>query len=204
MSNAAQSENLYQITPQDQKVFLINKQGHFGQGLHGCSFDESAIRQMATDTANRDIDAYHSYDVYVLPLDRNIPMGDDPMRDYGWMNLQPIFSTRKAKDAPPVSYPEPTHSDPLLDNPYRLDADTPSIYVVYKQGMYGHGAHGVSMTANGARQLAMQAAEQDIDDYHCYDVYQLPLDQLTPLSATPMRDYGWMNVDPLYSIKKGA
>jgi len=56
-------------------------------------------------------------------------------------------------------------------------------YVVYKQGVCGHGVQGVSLDKKTAISIAKECAEKDTDDYHSYDVYCMPMDTRSPDST---------------------
>lgn len=51
-------------------------------------------------------------------------------------------------------------------------------YIIYKQGVYGHGVHGVYI-GEGAKERAIGdcklCAESDKDDYHLWSVIEVPL-----------------------------
>jgi hypothetical protein len=74
------------------------------------------------------------------------------------------------------------------------------IYVIYKQGQYGQGIHGIHTDLQRVIELSEKAAARDKDDYHSYDVYPIPLGELPNLGADFMQDYGWMNLDPVHSV----
>jgi len=94
--------------------------------------------------------------------------------------------------------------DPLFnlsDEPQIEKCDV-VVYLVYKQGHFGHGAHAISMDKKDAISLAKLAAERDHDDHHSYDVYDIPLNKIPDHSGDFMADFGWMNREPVFSIKK--
>jgi hypothetical protein len=74
------------------------------------------------------------------------------------------------------------------------------IYVIYKQGQYGQGIHGIHTNLKLVIELSEKAAARDKDDYHSYDVYPIPLGELPNLGTDFMQDYGWMNMDPVHSV----
>ena len=76
------------------------------------------------------------------------------------------------------------------------------LYVVYKQGMYGHGVHGIDTSLESAIVMADKAAERDVDNYHSYDVYEVPAGSPPAEFKNKRADYGWMNNDPVYSTEK--
>lgn len=50
------------------------------------------------------------------------------------------------------------------------------VYVIHKQGeMYGHGVHGIFTSRIDAENMADKIAEKDKDNYHYWDVYQIPM-----------------------------
>jgi hypothetical protein len=55
-------------------------------------------------------------------------------------------------------------------------------------------------TAIVTKRMAEKAASRDIDDYHSYDVYPIPLGRLPAAGINPMQDYGWMNMEPVHSV----
>jgi hypothetical protein len=171
-------------------VFVIYKQGYFGHGVHGIARLQRGAVRLADNAAARDIDSYHSYDVYPVPLGLLPNIGEDHLKDYGWMNQDPSYSTTKEN----VINPQPTQESL---------GDTDTLYLVYKQGrLYGHGIHGVETSAERAITLAKLAATQDKDDYHAYDVYTLPVNLLPDTQELPRENYGWMEEDPIFSINK--
>ncbi len=93
---------------------------------------------------------------------------------------------------------------PIDQTPYQLNADDHVVYVIYKQGVFGQGIHAISHDEKKACEFADKSAARDIDDYHSYDVYPVPLDRLTPQSADPMKDFGWMNIEPVHSAQKSS
>jgi hypothetical protein len=92
--------------------------------------------------------------------------------------------------------------DPFLQSPVSLRSDDKVIFVIYKQGQFGHGIHGIDMNRDNAIALAKEAAKRDVDDYHSYDVYPVPHGRLPDSNSNPMADYGWMNMEPIYTAVK--
>jgi hypothetical protein len=200
MSNNTSSDPFLQspvtLRPDDNLIFVVYKQGRFGHGLHGAHVDKANAINMAKLSAARDRDDHHSYDVYPLPLGRLPDNIEDFMADYGWMNMEPVFSVRKKELHPD------THSNTIL-----LDNNNAALcYVVYKRGRFGHGIHGASLNKRGAINMAKEAAKRDGDSHHSYDVYPLSVGtlpkNLPDVGENYKYDYGWMNEKPVFSIKK--
>ena len=93
-------------------------------------------------------------------------------------------------------------NDPFLSTSVNINPSDPVIYVVYKQGYYGHGIHGIDPDKGNAIEMAKHAARRDKDSHHSYDVYPIPIGKLPVQSADPMTDYGWMNAEPVFSVNQ--
>jgi|AntDeeMinimDraft_5_1070356.scaffolds.fasta_scaffold42329_1 hypothetical protein len=171
----------------DNNFYVVYKQGMFGHGIHAISENKPLAENIALQAAADDTEHNHSYDVYRVPQDTlSEPSGNEKL-DFGWMNHRPAFSTRKRE---PLHSPTPPGS-----------SDT-KVFVVYKQGFYGHGAHAISFEQEKAEALADECAKRDHDSYHSYDVYPVYLDILKRSNLDPKIDQGWMNIDPIYSVRK--
>lgn len=94
------------------------------------------------------------------------------------------------------------NTDPFLSSHIELNDSDQLIYVVYKQGKFGQGIHGIDGDREKAIAMADKAAARDIDDYHSYDVYPVPLGRLPDAGNNPMEDYGWMNMEPVHSVMR--
>lgn len=177
-----------QITPDDTIVFVVYKQGLYGLGVHGLSVDFNHALYMAHLFSKRDKGAFRSYDIYPVPLSK-IPSSLSRMSDFGWMNAEPLASVSQSS-AHPQSVVS-VHNKPGI-----------TLFVVYKQGYYGQGVHGISTELKDAKGLAYLAANGDQDDYHSYDIYPVVINQSPPQPRVPEFDLGWMNNGKLYSVVK--
>jgi hypothetical protein len=96
------------------------------------------------------------------------------------------------------------YEDPLLrgieDVPFEVGEKL--IFIVYKQGWFGQGTHGISFDQIEAEEIADKASRRDRDEHHCYDVYAVPLGKLPPQGGNEKADFGWMNRAPVYSTSK--
>ncbi len=72
------------------------------------------------------------------------------------------------------------------------------IYVVYKQGVEGHGVYGASLDYDRAKEIAIECAEMEPDDYHSFDVYRVPFDEAAESGCE-----GFMNEAAIFSVAKG-
>lgn len=168
--------------------FIVYKQGVYGQGVHAISSVRKVAEALAIQSAQKDVDDYHSYDVYRVPLNKLSRPLVDPRMDYGWMNKKPVLRTNR------------THQGAT----HEVCGKSPGkVFIVYKQGMYGHGVHALSLTEEEASKRADELAARDVYNYHSYDVYPVYLDLLQQSSLDPRVDLGWMNGKPLCrSVKK--
>lgn len=167
--------------------FIVYKQGVYGQGVHAISSVRKTAEALAIHSAQKDVNDYHSYDVYRVPLNKLPRPFVDPRMDYGWMNKKPVLSTNRAH--------QESKSEVCGKSPGK-------VFIVYKQGMYGHGVHAISLTENEASKRAEELAARDVDNYHSYDVYPVYLDLLQQSSLDPRVDLGWMNGKPLFRAVK--
>ncbi len=71
-------------------------------------------------------------------------------------------------------------------------------YVDYKQGVEGHGVHGLSLDYDRAKEIAVECAEMEPDDYHSFDVYRVPFDEAAESGCE-----GFMDEAPSFSVVKG-
>ena len=80
----------------------------------------------------------------------------------------------------------------------------PVIYMVYKKGIYGHGVHACSLDSNVAKGMADDLAKRDRDSHHSWEVYEVPLEELSPeVDNEGYRDQGFMaEGKALYSAQK--
>lgn len=77
------------------------------------------------------------------------------------------------------------------------------IYVVYKRGIYGQGVHGCSLDLAAAKKMADDLAYWDVDNYHIWKVYAVPLDQLHPsIRHKEEVNEGYMETQSIYSVQK--
>lgn len=83
-----------------------------------------------------------------------------------------------------------------------VDGMSTVVYVIYKQGFFGQGIHGICTDSIAVEKLAQQAAHRDVDEYHSYDIYKVPLGMLPELSNNRMADFGFMNSEPVVSINR--
>lgn len=114
-------------------VYVVYKQGAFGQGVHGISFNFRLACNMANTLASRDADAYHDYDVYGIPFDELPPEAASQdfsggiTSDFGWMNAEPLYSTDKdhaASDSQPK--PQKPHVKVKVSGKFQKKAPNPS------------------------------------------------------------------------------
>lgn len=84
--------------------------------------------------------------------------------------------------------------------PLEIPLDIPLVFLVYKRGNFGHGIHGASDDLTVAMDLAIHAAKRDVDNYHSYEVYTVPVGMLPVLRDLCSIDHGWMNRDPVASF----
>ena len=49
------------------------------------------------------------------------------------------------------------------------------VYIIYKQGVYGHGIHGIFISRIDAENMADKIAAKDKDSYHDWCVYKIPM-----------------------------
>lgn len=83
-----------------------------------------------------------------------------------------------------------------------------TVYIIIKQGVYGHGCMGVATTPAQAETMARQCAADDHDDYHDYNVYPMK----EGVFMRPEGEYVWqedkatqgayVEVEPIFSCDK--
>ena len=61
----------------------------------------------------------------------------------------------------------------------------PLVYAIHKEGVYGHGIMGISLDKNNAIEIANQCCQEDVDGYHTYAVYPVPLNTKVYAGQTP-------------------
>ncbi len=71
-------------------------------------------------------------------------------------------------------------------------------YVVYKQGVEGHGVYGASLDYDRAKEIAIECAGMERDNYHSFDVYRIAFDE-----AADSKYDGFMDEAPSFSVVKG-
>lgn len=180
-----------QISENDTVLFVVYKQALYGHGIHGVAVDVRHAHYLAHHGARYDKGDYRSYDIYTVPLDKLPRFCVNYMKDFGWMNAEPIASVPRLK-----GHPE------KYDLGIAEKASLP-IYLVYKQGYCGQGVHGMSKSLDTVKMMADAAAGADEDDYHSYDIYEVIVNALPErLKDTDADDLGWMNTKPVYSKKK--
>lgn len=77
------------------EFYIIYKQGYYGQGIQGICPSLKEASSLADLAAERDEDDYHSYDVYPVPMSQLADLGGDHREDTGWIEKEPLYSTRK-------------------------------------------------------------------------------------------------------------
>lgn len=181
-----------QILDSDTLVYMVYKQGYMDSGVHGLDVTIDGAIQLAKTVANNDGDSYHSYDVYAVPLDRLPGLSiNHPTRDFGWMNQEPLFSTKKSAYSPRQHYrTEITQEDNVF-------------HVIYRQssGM-GSGVLGVSKHKKSALSLAKKAISQEPDDFSYIGLYAIPIGKVPSTLDNYKEDFGWMNSEPIFSGRK--
>lgn len=74
-----------------------------------------------------------------------------------------------------------------------------SVYMVVRHGVYIRGIHGVFTGKEDAINRADELAEKEIDDYHEFEVYIIPINH-TPKIVD--YDSGYLYDKPIYTVRK--
>ena len=179
------------IDENDTVLFVVYKQATYGHGIHGIAVDKQHATFLAHHGARYDCRDYKSYDIYTVPLNKLPKFSVNYMRDFGWMNAEPILSVPRLKGKP-----EDFETNAPINQ-------TLSLFVVYKQGHCGQGVHGMSKILDTAKAMADASADSDGDDYHSYDIYEIKVNGMPErLNDRDADDLGWMNNSPVYTKKK--
>lgn len=85
---------------------------------------------------------------------------------------------------------------------FKLDSSL--YFFVFKQGAYGHGVHAIMTSIEDACRMADSLASREVDDFHEYSVFTVPLNSLPEPNQMYAIDFGWFNKDPLYIATKAG
>lgn len=176
-----------QLFDSDTVVFMVYKQGFMGCGIHGLDTTLSGAIELAQFAADNDRDVYHSYDIYPIPLNRPPAFPNiNQIYQSGWMNQEPLFSTRKK------NYNEPRKFLSTV-----TEHDT-IFYVIYYHQKNGYsGIWAVSKSLERAASILKKAQASDNDTLTISNIYRIPLGKPPSPGSNYKDDRGWMNLSPV-------
>jgi hypothetical protein len=168
----------------DILVYVVHKQGYKGNGIHAVSASLNIAKIMAQEIANNDIDTYHTYDVYPVPLGRLLSC-EQPL---GWLNQEPLMSASKRDESAVRKALTPLHNNGVV------------FFVIYHRTQSNIALRAITSKIDKASKLFFQLTKEAGKGEHHIAVYEIPSEHYPLPIEDYKNDHGWMNSLPLKQI----